>query len=90
MEVQWWSAHLKAESFATKLKRLVLSTTIWHPWQERNSRIFKQANKTNVQLVATIMKIVQLNCVSWESAPRTRKNLELVLEWGLDHRCLMS
>ena len=90
MEVQWWSVFLKGESFATQLRRLVLSATVWHLWQERNSRVFKQTSKTNVQLVAAIVNCVQSTCVSWESAPKTKENLELMLEWGLEYKCLMS
>ena len=90
MEVQWWSVFLKGKSFATQPRRLDLSATVWHLWQERNSRIFKQTSKTNVRLVAPIVNFVQSTCVSWESALRTKESLELILEWRLECRCLMS
>lgn len=59
-KIQWWSKHMKADSFAGKLKRLALAAVVWHLWQERNKRVFQQYNRTNVQLVKAIVKEVRL------------------------------
>ncbi|XP_020272555.1 uncharacterized protein LOC109847736 [Asparagus officinalis] len=62
--MNWFNNNLKGLGFMKKVKRMVLSATIYWIWKERNSRIFQQKCRSSDQLVrevkiSVLMKVLQ-------------------------------
>lgn len=81
---------MMSDSFADKLRRLVLSATISCIYGRKGMEEFFSNLQTQMfQLVLSVMKVLQFTC-SWPKAPRSKENLELILEWGLANECLRN
>ena len=88
-ELAWIAAHWTSKSFAHQLKRLCLAATIFHIWRLRNTVIFQAGHASTVGLLKEIIEAVRYVTSSWSGYPRTQENWTLLLEWGVEWKCLV-
>ncbi|KAL3511216.1 hypothetical protein ACH5RR_030617 [Cinchona calisaya] len=83
---KWMSKRWCKDTFANRLKKIVLAATVYYIWAARNRFIFQHIPATTKQMLTSIMNTVQENIVSWRGIPKTKINWDLVMEWSLWHR----
>ncbi|KAJ6983827.1 hypothetical protein NC653_026594 [Populus alba x Populus x berolinensis] len=77
-----WAASIfrKPKDFTHILSRMVLSTTVYYIWYERNNRIFKNAYRSPQELRAEAYEVIRV-CIMEKDYGRVPENLKNI--WGL-------
>lgn len=55
-EVLWASTHHKGKKPDAEVYRMTMASVVYHIWQERNARIFKQKQRSEDEIVKIIIQ----------------------------------
>nr|XP_043639249.1 uncharacterized protein LOC122610319 [Erigeron canadensis] len=72
----------KKISCTSVVSKLVLATSVYHLWQERNLRLFQQRKRSEAQLIEVILSTIQLKLMTFRFKKSTRVQ-ETLDRWKL-------
>jgi len=69
--LQWASTHYRQQNDITHMiARLLLSTTVYFLWHERNNRVFSNQHRTGQTIVEEIYQLIRTHLTHMEHADR--------------------
>ncbi|GKF13420.1 reverse transcriptase domain, reverse transcriptase zinc-binding domain protein, partial [Tanacetum coccineum] len=79
----------KSKTAVSILSRLVLATTSYYIWLERNGRLFKKKTSSPDQIVDVIISIVRLKLVPFKFKKMTTRSHLLLGQWKIPSSCIV-
>ena len=83
-ELRWAEKRAKGRAMISLLLRVAWSAFIYNIWQERNTRIFAHAEKTEEQILNYIRETVRCRLTKLRNVKKDHVNMSLHREWNLD------
>ena len=81
--IQWAIQQMHGNSLKSSLGKLILSTTVYTIWNERNARTFSNSYKDVVSVLHDIISLIRSRVIGGKVFPLSEVNRHLKQEWRL-------
>nr|GEV61702.1 reverse transcriptase domain, reverse transcriptase zinc-binding domain protein [Tanacetum cinerariifolium] len=79
----------KGKTVTSILSRLVVATTSYYIWLERNGRLFKKNTSISNQIVDVILSMVRLKLVTFKLKKISTRSRLLLNQWNISSLCIV-
>ena len=81
--LHWMATHWQGKSLTTRIRKLVLATTVYTIWMERNDRFHTNSYQDVGAIVGSISNLIQSKLLSLEGIEDNGPNRTVQQQWSL-------